>query len=237
VASSSNAARPLVVVQARIGSERLPGKVLADLGGRPVLAWLLDRVGQSRTTAGIVVATADGSADDPVAALAEAWGAQVVRGHSTDVLARFISVLDATAAASIVRISADSPFLDAATVDTIVADFERGGADLVQNHRRPGWPVGTAVEVITAECLRLIDAATDDPRLREHVTLHAYEHPDDFEIRHVRAPPELEAPELRLCVDTAEDLEHARRISASFEPNREFALADVVARFGRPVAA
>jgi spore coat polysaccharide biosynthesis protein SpsF len=228
---------PLVVVQARSGSRRLPGKVLADLGGRPLLASLLERLGQSRRTAGIVVATTTDLDDDAVADLSEAQGAQVVRGHPTDVLTRFISVLDKTGTGALVRISADSPFLDATALDTVVADFERGGAELVENHRTAGWPIGTAVEVVTAECLRRIDSEAKDPAVREHVTLYAYEHDDGFEIRHVPAPPELQAPDLRLCVDTAEDLEQARRIYAAFEPRHDFELVDVVARFGRAAVA
>jgi spore coat polysaccharide biosynthesis protein SpsF len=228
---------PLVVVQARTDSQRLPGKVLTDLGGRPLLARLLDRLGHSRTTKGIVVATTSDPDDDAVAELSIARGAEVVRGHPTDVLARFVSVLSETGADVIVRISADSPFLDATALDLVVADFQRGGAELVENHRAPGWPIGTAVEVFTPECLRRIDAEAKDPSVREHVTLHAYEHADRFGIRHVPAPAGLRAPALRLCVDTAEDLEQARRIYAAFEPQDDFELVDVVARFGRAAAA
>jgi spore coat polysaccharide biosynthesis protein SpsF len=218
-----------------MGSQRLPGKVLTDLGGRPLLARLLERLMPSRRTAGVLVATTTDPDDDAVADLSATQGAQVLRGHPSDVLARFISVLDETGADAIARISADSPFLDAPTLDTVVADFEQGGAELVQNHRTPGWPVGTAVEIVTAECLRRIDAEADHPAVREHVTLYAYEHADSFRIRHVPAPPELQAPGLRLCVDTVEDLEQARHIYAAFEPREDFALVDVVARF-RPAA-
>ena len=224
-------------MQARTGSQRLPGKVLADLGGRPLLAALLERLGRSPNAGQIVVATTTDPADDAVAALSEAHGARVVRGHPTDVLARFVSVLDATGADLVVRISADSPFLDAAALDPVVEDFARGGADLVENHRTPGWPVGTAVEAMTADCLRRLDAEAQDPAVREHVTLHAYEHPDRFRIRHVPAPPSLRAPELRLCVDTAEDLEQARRIYSAFAPRHDFGLVDLVERFGRTAAA
>lgn len=226
-----------MVVQARTDSERLPGKVLVDLCGRPLLDRLLERLERSSSTSGVVVATTTDASDDPVAVLADARGARVVRGHRTDVLTRFVSVLDETGADAIVRISADSPFLDAAAVDTVVADFGHGGAELVENHRTPGWPVGTAVEVVTAACLRRIDAAEADPKVREHVTLHAYEHRDGFSIRHVPPPAGLEAPGLRLCVDTAEDLERARQICASFGSERDFALADVVLRFGRTAVA
>lgn len=223
-------------MQARTGSRRLPGKVLADLGGRPLLARLLDRLARSTATAGVVVATTADRADDPVAELARSCGAGVVRGHPTDVLARFASVLDQTGAETIVRVSADSPFLDGPTVDAVVADFDRGGAELIENHRVAGWPVGTAVEVLSSACLRRLDAEATDPALREHVTLHAYTHPEGYSIRHLPAPSDLYAPHLRLCVDTQDDLERARRIDAAFDA-QPVPLSAVVARFGRTAVA
>ena len=229
--------KPLVVVQARTGSRRLPAKVLADLCGRPVLSWLLERLAASRTTGGTVVATTTISGDDAIAQLCAAHGVRVVRGHPTDVLARFNEVLDQTGAVAVVRVSADSPFIDAEAVDLVVRDFKRGGAELVQNHRTPGWPVGTAVEVLTSECLRRLDQAASDPRVREHVTLYAYENPDEFRIRHVPAPPALRAPQLRLHVDTVDDLEWVRTICSAFGPRRDFGLIDIVARFAGAGAA
>jgi spore coat polysaccharide biosynthesis protein SpsF len=218
-----------VLVQARLGSERLPGKVVADLEGRPLLAWLLDRLRTSRTASEIVVLTTTDAADDKVAELAETCGSGVVRGHPTDVLRRYCDAVTARGDSAFVRVSGDSPLLDGATVDTVVTDFLKGGAELVANHRGGDWPYGTAVEALSADCLTRLGQLSHDARHREHVTVYAYEHEDEFAIRDVPAPPAITAPGLRLAVDTAEDLARVRAICAHFAPRRDMSLAEIVA--------
>lgn len=218
-----------VLVQARMASERLPGKVLADLGGQPVLALLLERLRASRTTSEVVVLTTTDPADDDVAALVEELGNPVVRGHPTDVLARYASAVSARGDRALVRVSGDSPLLDGATVDAVVEDFSRGGAEIVANHRRGDWPFGTAVEALSADVLARLNRVARAPEHREHVTLYAYDNRGEFSIRHVPAPPSSAAPELRLCVDTAEDLERVRAICAHFAPRRDMSVAEIVA--------
>ncbi len=221
--------KPVVIVQARMGSSRLPGKVLADLCGQPVLGWLLDRVRRSVEAQGAMVATTTAPEDDPVEELAANLGVACFRGHPTDVLARFAGASKQAKADSIARISGDSPLIDAQTVDAVIEDFRRGGADLVENHREVGWPMGTAVEVMSRGCLERLDRETADPVHREHVTLYAYENGSGVRTRHVPPPEALRAPELRLCVDTAGDLERVRGICARFAPRRDFSVAEIVA--------
>lgn len=211
-----------------MGSERLPGKVLADLCGTPVLAWLLDRLGRSER-AGLMVATTTEPGDDAVAELCEERDVDVFRGHPTDVLARFSAAVEWAGAETIARVSADSPFVDHRVADTVIDAFESGEVDIAQNHRPAGWPLGTAVEVFSRPCLTRLDREARDPRHREHVTLYAYENPDDFRIRHVPPPAAVKAPELRICLDTAEDLERLRGICAALGGGREFSLDEVVA--------
>jgi spore coat polysaccharide biosynthesis protein SpsF (cytidylyltransferase family) len=217
-----------VLVQARMGSERLPGKVLADLEGQPLLAWLLERLRSSRLASEVVVLTTTQPADDAVADAAARCGVEALRGHPTDVLTRYAAAVSARGDEALVRVSGDSPLLDGQTVDAVVEAFLNSAAELVANHREPGWPVGTAVEALTADCLRRIDGEATDPHHREHVTLYAYEHPDDFAIAHVLAPAEMTSPQLRLCVDTAEDLDAVRAICAHFAPRRDFSLGEIV---------
>jgi len=216
------------VVQARTGSARLPGKVLADLCGRPLLAWLLERVRPSRLAAGVAVATTIDTADDAVAQLARDLGIAVIRGDRLDVLGRFAQAARELDAPVLVRLSGDSPLIDATTVDFVLDDFARGGAEVVENHRASGWPVGTAVEVLTRECLDAMAAEATAPGHREHVTTYAYETEGRFTVRHVAPPPEACAPTLRLCVDTQEDLDRLREVCAEFAPRRDFGLAEIV---------
>jgi spore coat polysaccharide biosynthesis protein SpsF len=218
-----------VLVQARTGSQRLPGKVVADIDGRPLLGWLLERLGRSALASEVVVLTTTEPGDAAVVALADTAGVEAIRGHPTDVLARYADAVATRGDEALVRVSGDSPLLDGATVDAVISRFLECDADLVANHREPGWPVGTAVEVMSADCLARIARRAANDAQREHVTLYAYEHPDEFAIEHVAPPPAATAPDLRLCVDTAADLAHVRRLCAAFAPRRDFSVAEIVA--------
>lgn len=218
----------MIVIQARTGSTRLPGKVLADVGGVPLLHMLVERLRTTKLGGPILVATTDLPADDAVAELALARGARVFRGHPTDVLARFQDAARAEGAEVIVRISADSPFLDGDSVDDVMTVFAAGGADIVQNHRRPGWPIGTAIEIFSTATLERLASHARDARVREHVTLYAYEHPAEYTTDWVKPAPLVSAPGVSLVVDDAEDLERARRIQAQLGA-RDRPLAEVVA--------
>lgn len=218
-----------ILVQARMGSERLPGKVLVDICGRPLLTWLLERLQSSRHASEIVVLTTTEPEDDAIVATAARSDVETLRGQRTDVLGRYAAAVRMRGDAALVRVSGDSPLLDGPTVDTVLERFLRSEAEIVANHREPGWPVGTAVEALTADCLARIEQLATEPAHREHVTLYAYEHPAEFEITHVPAPPELVAPSLRLCVDTADDLDAVRALCARFEPRQDFTLDEVIA--------
>jgi spore coat polysaccharide biosynthesis protein SpsF len=218
-----------VIVQARMGSSRLPGKILRDLGGTPMLAWLVRRCSSSEMVEEMVIATTTEPADDSTADLADRLGVRCFRGHPTDVLARVAGAAEAVGATTVARVSGDSPFLDRTPIDAVVDTFAHGGADLVENHREPGWPVGTAVEVLSRETLDRIAASATQPGHREHVTLYAYESGDTIETAHVPPPADVTAADLRLCVDTREDLERAQRIAAALGPGEDFTLSEIVA--------
>jgi spore coat polysaccharide biosynthesis protein SpsF (cytidylyltransferase family) len=222
-------AAPLVVVQARVGSTRLPNKVLTDLCGHAVLTWLLGRIRRARLITGVVVATTTAPEDDAIEQHCRSLGIDVHRGAVDDVLGRYVQVAEATGAEALVRVSADSPLLDHHAVDTVVAAYREGAAELVQNHRPADWPIGTAIEVFPLETLLRIQAAAREPSDREHVTLYAYLHPEEFAIEHVPAPPQLRAPALRLCVDTAEDMEAIRELCRKHGSRLDVTLETIVA--------
>lgn len=217
-----------LIVQARMGSTRLPGKILRDLCGAPMLAWLLRRVRSSERLSEVVVATTTDAADDVTETLATKLGARCFRGHPTDVLGRFCAAAAAVDAQTVVRVSGDSPFLDAAPIDAVLEAFARGTSELAENHREPGWPVGVAVEALSRETLDRIAAKATDPRHREHVTLFAYESDEPIRIEYVPAPDAVVAPQLRLCVDTAEDFDRVERIASALGPGDAFSLAEIV---------
>ena len=200
------------VVQARMGSTRLPGKVLADLGGRPQLAVLLERLAGAAVDE-VVVATSDRPGDDPVAALARTLGRPVFRGSEADVLGRFAGAAAAYGADDVVRITADCPFTDPEIVDAVVARHRATGADYTSNTLLRTFPDGLDVEVLRAEALHAAAARATAPAEREHVTPHLYRHPEDFRLAALLGDDRVGTA--RWTVDTADDLARVRRVVAA----------------------
>ena len=168
----------VVVVQARMGSTRLPGKVLRPLGDRPVLQWVLDAARVAGVGDRVVVATTVDERDDPIVDAATAAGAGVYRGSEHDVLERFLGVADETGADALVRLTADCPFLDPAVIRAAAEEFRAGGADLVTTGSPGDLPRGLDVEVVRVDVLR-VAAARGTAADHEHVTAYVEVRPDD----------------------------------------------------------
>jgi spore coat polysaccharide biosynthesis protein SpsF len=206
-----------------MSSTRLPGKVLADLGGRPVLEWVVSRLRDSRELADVVVATSDEAGDDPVA---DAAPTRVVRGPLEDVLARYALAARELDSEGLVRITADCPLIDPAVVDEVVREWRTSDADYVANVIEPRtYPVGMDTEVVTAAALLAADAEATDDYDREHVTPFVRSRPERFPQRAVTMyPPQVD---VRLTLDTPEDLEHLRAVVAQTGPKAS--LAELIA--------
>lgn len=194
-----------------MGSSRLPGKVLADLDGKPLLQVLLDRLSAAATVEEVVVALPEGAADDVLAAAAGEWGYRVVRGPLDDVLERYGRVLDATAADAIVRVTGDCPLVDPRLVDKVVgAWLTDRWVDLVG--LGPSYPEGADCEVMSAAALAVARREATEARHREHVTLYLREHPDRFRVETLERLPER--GHVRLSVDEQADLDVVRALVA-----------------------
>ena len=190
------------VIQARMGSTRLPGKVLRDLGGRPVLDWVIRAARESGIFADIVVATTGLHEDDALAAVATTLGAKVVRGSVDDVLSRFILAADAAPSDAIVRLTADCPLLDPTLISTVAAAWQASNADYVSTITPRCLPRGLDIELVSTPTLRTVASIARGVD-RTHVTSHVYTHPADFDILGVSVQPA--ADDLRVTLDTAED--------------------------------
>lgn len=220
-------ARIVALVQARMTSQRLPGKVLTEVQGKPLLQYLWERLKRCRELQGIVVATSDAASDEPVNAFATALGITCHRGMLDNVASRMLMAARAEACTAFVRISGDSPLMDPALVDRAVALFRAQQPDLVSNVLVRSFPKGQSVEVISVAGMEraMAKMTTDDER--EHVTPYFYAHPDDFRIVGFEAEEPL--AEMRLCVDTGEDLSRfASIIQRLGEPHWNHDLSTVV---------
>lgn len=202
----------VAIIQARAGSSRLPGKVLADLGGIPILAWVVRAARAASLVDRVVIATSTEPADDVVHEAAEKWGVSVVRGPEDDVLTRFLLAMRTYPSDLIVRLTADCPLLDPSLIDACVS-LASGPPypDYVSTTLVRSLPRGLDVEVVRSEVLRALDAEARGHD-RVHVTSFVYSHPDRFSCLGVSTL--LDGAGLRATVDTSDDLAAVRAVVA-----------------------
>ncbi|MDE0540079.1 MAG: aminotransferase class III-fold pyridoxal phosphate-dependent enzyme [Rhodospirillales bacterium] len=204
--------KKIAIIQARMQSTRLPGKVMADLGGRPMIAWTLSAARRIRGLDTVVVATSDNTADDGIATWCEANHASCYRGPRDDVLERFHRVAVAEDADVIMRLTADCPFLDPHICELVLGLFDESGVDYASNIDPPTWPDGLDCEVFSRSALQSAAKNARAPADREHVTPYIRNRRNLFRMANVRCPiPGLHR--LRWTVDEAADLAFARDVA------------------------
>lgn len=213
------------IIQARMGSTRLPGKVLMDLCGRPVIDVLLDRLSRAESLSSIIVATSDQPQDDALADHLQQQNRAVFRGSEQDVLGRYAEAAQSFGADVVVRITGDCPFVDPELVDRAVQEFLSGDVDYHSNICPPTFPDGMDVEVFSAAALHRAAQDATRPDEREHVTSYLIEHPSfrrgNFE--HVQ-----DLSHLRLTLDDPADLTSLQSIAAFFAPNTDMTWLEIV---------
>ena len=233
-----------------MGATRLPGKVLLDIGGQPMLVRVVERVRRARRVDRVVVATTTEDQDDPVAELCAQRGYACARGSLYDVLDRYVQAARAFDADAIVRITADCPVIDPQLIDLCVDEFRKAGADFAATRLPPPWPrtypIGEDVEVVRRAALERAWQEADRPHQREHVMPFFYEglpivplavplaqldSPRGFHLALLNHVPDCGA--FRWTVDTPEDLELLRQVYARFDNRDSFGWTEVLALFGR----
>jgi spore coat polysaccharide biosynthesis protein SpsF len=211
----------LAVVQARLSSTRLPGKVLAPVLGRPMILRQLERLARSSRIDQLVVATSTDRSDDPLAELLESENVVYRRGSLTNVADRFLQVAREFTPDSIVRLTADCPLADPAVIDTIIEAHVSSGADYTSNVLERTYPQGLDAECVTLAAFERLLASPLTDAEREHVTLGVYSRPDDYRLQSVTQ--EVDRSNLRWTVDLPEDLAFVRVVyEALYDGNPEF---------------
>lgn len=205
----------LAILQARMTSSRLPGKVMAPVLGEPMIGRQIERLRRSVRIDRLIVATSTDASDDALAAYCQGLGLDVVRGALDDVLGRFAGALAAYPDADVVvRLTADCPLADPTVIDAVIARHHAAGADYTSNTLGTRtYPHGLDAEVVRAEVLLKAARLADDPYEREHVTPYIYRRPEVFRLAGVTRRPSL--ARLRWTVDVADDLAFVRGVYAS----------------------
>lgn len=206
------------IVQARMGSERLPGKVLTDLGGSTVLERCLNRATRSHHLSELLVATTKLPEDDAIEKAAYQHGLACYRGSAQDLLDRYYQAACQHGADVIVRLTADNPLIDPEVIDMVIVRYLDGDVDYVCNRQPRTFPLGLDVEVFSMQALQTAWSRDTRPDWREHVTPYIIFHDQLFQRAVVRSNEDYSY--LRWTVDTAEDLDLCREIYAAFPDDR-----------------
>jgi spore coat polysaccharide biosynthesis protein SpsF len=210
--------KTVAIVQARMTSTRLPGKVLLDLAGRPVLARVVERLRACARVNEICLAITTNAADDPLEAFARQEKIAVVRGPEQDVLARYVAAARSTGADAVVRITSDCPLLDPEVTDRVIGALTVPTAvDYAANVLERTYPRGLDTEAFFLDTLLRIDRLATSAMAREHVTVFLRsERPDLFKTRHVR--DRIDNSDLRWTLDTPADLTFLRAVFERWGP-------------------
>ena len=206
----------LAILQARMTSSRLPGKVLMDIQGMPMIGRQIERIRHSKLIGEIVVATSTDESDDELSTYVQSLGVKVQRGPLHDVLQRFIVVLDNYPCDSVVRLTADCPLADSFVIDSVIRKYLDSNHDYVSNSLQRTFPRGLDVEVFNGNVLREVAKKDKRAMAREHVTFGIYSRPDIYSTANFSQDPSF--ADLRWTVDTQDDLDFVRKVYQNLYP-------------------
>lgn len=216
----------VAIIQARMGSVRLPGKVMLDLEGDSVLARVVARVKRARTIGEVMVATSDGAGDDVIVAECKRLAANVFRGDEHDVLDRYYQAAKFARAEIVVRITADCPLLDPETTDSTVSKFLEQRPDYASNALVRTYPRGLDTEVFTFAALEQVWREATERYQRAHVTPYIFQNPERFRVLAIQGQRDYSG--FRWTLDTREDLEFLRAVYARFPGRDDFGWSEVL---------
>jgi spore coat polysaccharide biosynthesis protein SpsF len=221
--------RTVAIIQARMGSSRLPGKVLMKLGSRTLLGYLAARLESASLLDEVVVATTTHFRDDIIVHEAEVLGLNCYRGSEPDVLRRYLDAATVSKADIIARVTADNPFSDPASIDRVVARIKDGYDYAIEKN----LPLGTTGEALSYSALEFLDTAAHTGLWREHVTLYAKENPQMLRCSFEEAPRDCARPDLSYTVDSLEEYLQMKDLCARV-PHPNFPLKELIALADKP---
>lgn len=216
----------VAIIQARMGSSRLPGKVLLDLGGCSVLQRVICRVRRASSISAVVVATSDLDSDEVIARECQNLETVCFRGSERDVLDRYYHAALEARADAVVRITSDCPLIDPELIDEVVSLFETCRADYANNCGPRTFPRGLDTEVFTMSALSRAWRDAQRPHQREHVTPYMYENPGKFRLSLMKGTTDYS--HYRWTLDTAEDLQLLKSLYAHFDNRDDFGWREAI---------
>jgi spore coat polysaccharide biosynthesis protein SpsF len=220
------------IIQARIGSTRLPGKILMSFSGNTLLGHIIERLKFSSHITKVVVATTTNPKDDILVDWMTKNQIDFFRGSETDVLNRYFECAKHYRAEHIARITSDDPFKDPQIIDRVSELYLKGSLDFAYNNNPPTFAEGLDTEIFSFNALSRANTSATDPFEREHVTQHFYRNPDQFRQMNLASP--VNYSHLRWTIDTMEDAEMAKLVYENlYQPGRIFLADDILSLFER----
>jgi spore coat polysaccharide biosynthesis protein SpsF len=216
----------VAIIQARMGSTRLPGKVLKDLSGKTVLERVISRIRRSQLIEHVIVATSTAAADSVIVDECERLSTDFFRGNEADVLDRYYRAAQQSRADAIVRITSDCPLIDPAVSDQTIRAYLDEQPDYASNTQPRTYPRGLDTEVMTFRALEAAWREAREPYQREHVTPYLYMHPERFKLLSVSGG--VDYSQNRWTLDTAEDLDLLRAVYDRLGKRDDFSWRDVL---------
>ena len=219
----------VAIIQARMGSSRLPGKVLKEINGKPMLWHLINRVKLAKGLDEIVLAIPNTKENDKLEELAKELKIKCIRGSEKDVLSRYILAGKNTGADIIVMITGDCPLVCPEIIDETLKEFKERKCDYLFNDQKySNFPRGFDVDIFYFEAIKKADKLAKDQKYREHSALFMAEHPEMFKTEVFMAKGNLARPGYRLCVDEEKDFELANKIFRHFAPREDFTAEEII---------
>jgi spore coat polysaccharide biosynthesis protein SpsF len=210
----------VAIVQARMGANRLPGKMMLSLHGMPIVKWVYQRTQKAKSICAVVFAIPDNKDNDLLNEYLNQIGAMVYRGSEDDLVERLFMAAKYVNATHVVRVCADNPFISGAEVDKLIQFYLESKCDYAYNHipKNNNYPNGIGAEIVSFKVLQKVNEEARDPDHREHVFNFIWTHPEKFKI--LTFEPEdkrLACPDIKLDIDTQQDFEKLCRMNVNID--------------------
>lgn len=220
-----------IVIQARMSSSRLPGKVLKNIAGKPMLQRQIERL-KNNLAYPVVVATSNDSSDDAIEFLCKKINTKIYRGSLDNVVSRFFDCANQMGYSHIIRVGGDDPLIDPQCCLELIKLNRESNADFIFASNSDGWPYGCAAEMISVDTLKNILVKTNDPFCLEHTIPYILDHKNSFKIIRAFAPKEYQNKNLTLSVDYSEDFLLVETVFKKLLPKNEFfSMQDIIDLF------
>ena len=219
----------VATIEARMTSSRLPGKVLLEANGKPMLEYMIERLRRSTKIDDVVVATTINKEDDPIVELCDRIGCTYYRGSESDVLERVLNAAKAVEADVIVETTGDCPFIDWRHVDYLVNFFMSNNYDFVANNTERTFPIGFDIRIFTTESLDHINSISDNPLDHEHVSIYYPRHPKEYKCYNWYADGPENRPDIEVTLDEYGDYQLIKSIfEGLYTAKKDFTCKDVI---------